>query len=75
MFDRIDDLLTLIVSLIAALSALVSVLEKLLRLWQAVQEEDNEVAQQLEKDILRLQADLTQQGQQIEALKSQIRKG
>lgn len=75
MFDRIDDLLTLIVSLIAALSALVGVLEKLLRLWQAVQEEDNEVAQQLEKDILRLQADLTQQGQQIEALKSQIRKG
>ncbi len=75
MFERIEDLLTVMLSLIAALTTLVGVLQQLLKLWQAVQTEESEVARQLEKDILRLQEDLEAQGRQIEALKAQINKG
>lgn len=76
MFDRIEALLTLVLSLIASLSALIGVLEKLLRLWRETQDEqDTELAQQLEKDILHLQASLEQQGQQLEVLKVQLKKG
>ena len=73
MFERIEDLLTVIVSLLVALTSLVSVLEKLLMLWTDMQDEENDLAKQLEKDILHLQTDLEQQGQQLEALKRKIK--
>lgn len=75
MFERIEDLLTVMLSVIAALTTLVGVLEQLLKLWQEVQAEESEVAQQLEKDILRLKQDLEAQGQQIEVLKAQNNNG
>ena len=75
MFERIEDVLTLMLSVIAALTTLVGVLEQLLTLWQEVQAEESEVAQQLEKDILRLKQDLEAQGQQIEVLKAQNNNG
>ena len=75
MFERIEDLLTVMLSLIAALTTLVGVLQQLLKLWQAVQTEEIEVARQLEKDILRLQEDLEAQGQQIEALRARQNEG
>lgn len=75
MFERIEDVLTLMLSVIAALTTLVGVLEQLLKLWQEVQAEESEVAQQLEKDILRLKQDLEAQGQQIEYLKAQNNNG
>lgn len=75
MFERIEDVLTLMLSVIAALTTLVGVLEQLLKLWQEVQAEESEVAQQLEKDILRLKQDLEAQGQQIEVLKAQNNNG
>lgn len=75
MFERIEDLLTVMLSLIAALTTLVGVLEQLLKLWREVQAEESEVAQQLEKDIVRLQTDLDAQRRQIEALKAQENNG
>lgn len=75
MFERIEDLLTVMLSLIAALTTLVGVLQQLLKLWQAVQTEESEVARQLEKDILRLQEDLEAQGRQIEALRARQNEG
>ena len=75
MFERIEDVLTLMLSVIAALTTLVGVLEQLLKLWQEVQADESEVAQQLEKDILRLKQDLEAQGQQIEVLKAQNNNG
>ena len=75
MFERIEDLLTVMLSLIAALTTLVGVLQQLLKLWQAVQTEESEVARQLEKDILRLQGDLEAQGRQIEALRARQNEG
>ena len=75
MFERIEDVLTLMLSVIAALTTLVGVLEQLLKLWQEVQAEESEVAKQLEKDILRLKQDLEAQGQQIEHLKTQNNNG
>ena len=42
MFERIEDLLTVIVSLLVALTSLVSVLEKLLMLWAEMQDESSE---------------------------------
>lgn len=75
MFERIEDLLTVMLSVIAALTTLVGVLQQLLTLWQAVQAEESELAQQLEKDIVRLQADLEEHRRQIDALKFQDNKG
>lgn len=73
MFERIEDLLTVIVSLLVALTSLVSVLEKLLMLWAEMQDESSEFAKQLEKDILHLQADLEQQAEQLDSLKKQVK--
>ncbi|MEO1287532.1 MAG: hypothetical protein AAFV93_07175 [Chloroflexota bacterium] len=71
MFERIGDLLTTMLSVIAAISAFVGVLEKLLQLRRNMTDEEDEITRQLEKDIVRLQADLKQQQAQIEALQAQ----
>ncbi|MEM9954986.1 MAG: hypothetical protein AAF846_25485 [Chloroflexota bacterium] len=72
MFKDIDSLLTLMLSLMATISALVGVLEKLFHLWQDMTEDDeDEITRQLEKDIVRLQDDLRQQQAQIEHLQTQ----